>query len=238
MLHPLSLTPKASNPFWYATREVHHIFIDDSLAATHSLVHEIIHAILMEEGYHFIRGHFHSRVHPIMTNDFTHPEVFRRMACYGVDMATYFNRWPGELRHTLDEIGRDSIDLHAPYVHFARVYPWHFFRDVSAPFLTEFHSLHRQLADAIQVAVEATRSIGFQTTATQRQCLEIFKYHWLRFSESHLPVSQSSTNIVDAIRKSRIVPLSQRHDEIDEARIYEYLSAYGLMRDSRPAPRI
>jgi len=230
-LHPLSLTSKMVNSFWYGTRGAHHIFIDDSPTASPSLVHEIIHGILMEEGYYFIRGTFHDRIHPMMTNDLQHPEVFRRMAGYGVDMAQYWSRWPTELRHALDEIKSDWHDRHASYAHFIRVYPWHFFPDTSVPFLREFEDITPTLAHAVCAAVEETRPIGFTTMDAHRRSLEILRQHWLRYCEINLPDGDCTERIVAAIRQSRIMRVSEWKDEIAEERIYENLSSLGLVRE-------
>src|SRR5262249_10179343 len=52
-LHSRSLVPKVPESFYCAWRVAIHIFIEESSPqVNHSTVHELLHAVLVEEGYH------------------------------------------------------------------------------------------------------------------------------------------------------------------------------------------
>ncbi len=95
LLHSRSLFPKIPRPFWCASCDAIHIFIDEaSPNVAHSIVHELIHGILMEQGYHRLNFRLGDPVRGTLSNEFQHPEVFRRMEGYGLDMDPYWERGP------------------------------------------------------------------------------------------------------------------------------------------------
>jgi hypothetical protein len=99
-------------PCWAAWREEILVFADeDSDLVNHSIVHELIHAILMEESYWgFTWPDPKSRMRGALSNELQHPEVFRRMAAYNLDMTPYWRYWDLELRPGLASMMRDGAD--------------------------------------------------------------------------------------------------------------------------------
>src|SRR5437870_940085 len=89
LLYPRSLVPSIPNPFWSPSRTTIRVFIDQaSPTVSHAIVHELIHGLLMEEGYHRLTGEELRRcqfVRNVLSNEFQHPEVFRRMESFGLD---------------------------------------------------------------------------------------------------------------------------------------------------------
>ncbi len=90
LLHTLSLIPRVPQSCYCAWSDAIHIFIDESSERVHhSLVHELLHGILVEEGYCRIAARLPNSLHGMFSNEMQHPEIFRRMEAYGLDMSAY-----------------------------------------------------------------------------------------------------------------------------------------------------
>ena len=114
-LHSRSLVPAIRRSFYCAWSSAIHIFIDEySPNAHHAAVHELLHGILVEEGYHKVAARLPNPVQEILSNELQHPEIFRRMEAYGLDMAPYWNDWSKQLRVGLDEMKGEAHNAHAP----------------------------------------------------------------------------------------------------------------------------
>jgi hypothetical protein len=97
-LHSLSLIPKVPQSCYCAWSGAIHIFIDEySDRVHHSAVHELLHGILVEEGYCRIAARLPNSIHGMFSNEMQHPEIFRRMEAYGLDMSGYWSYWDREL---------------------------------------------------------------------------------------------------------------------------------------------
>jgi hypothetical protein len=122
-----------------------------------------------------------------------HPEIFRRMEAYGLDMTPYWSFWDGELKGYLDDMlieideTRWGHDPHAAYPHVPQLYTWFFFQNVSAAYLAEYRLRNPAAHQAAQAAYEATKAIGFGDPASQRRSFELLKDHWARYCANHLP---------------------------------------------------
>ncbi len=128
-LHSRSLVPSVHESFYCGWSVAIHIFIDESsLRVNHSTVHELLHGILVEEGYHKIAARLPTSVNQILSNELQHPEIFRRMEGYRLDMGPYWNHWDEHMRWGLDEMKSKAADPHAGFAHFPRLFTWFFFQ--------------------------------------------------------------------------------------------------------------
>lgn len=232
LLHSLSLVPGAANPFWCASRDAIHVFIDEpSPTCSHAIVHELIHGILMEEGYTRLTGDQLRRflaVRDTLSNEFQHPEVFRRMEAYGLDMLPYWELWDAKLRTWVDGARWDFTDPHAGFRHFPQVFSWFFFPVVSAPHLKEYSKLEPKLYHATAAAHEAAATIGFSTPQAYLRLLGVFKMHWLRFCIENLPNDDRGIKLIQAISDSVTKPVREIADSRNEYDIIAELKNFGL----------
>jgi hypothetical protein len=87
--------------FWTAWRDGILVFAKiPSPTLHHEIVHELVHAILMEEGYYRPTWGDDPQTRGALSNELQHPEAFRRMEEYGLDMAPYWADW--ELKLGMD----------------------------------------------------------------------------------------------------------------------------------------
>jgi hypothetical protein len=134
-LHSRSLIPQVPQSCYCAWSDAIHIFIEESSERVHhSAVHELLHGILVEEAYCRIVAKLPVSIHPMLTNEMQHPEIFRRMELYGLDMAPYWLHWQSELSGHLGDMIAEKIDPHAGVKHMPQIVTWFFFQHVSAPY--------------------------------------------------------------------------------------------------------
>jgi hypothetical protein len=230
-LHSLSLAPGVPRPFWYSTREVHHVFIDRSAPlVAHSLVHELLHGIVMEEGYHQLTSRFYKDVHPILQNEFQHPEIFRRMEkVFDLDMVPYWSYWDAELRDEVALMKSDTANPYFEHIHFPRLFTWFFFSNkASGLALREYRSFRPVLFRAVEMAYEEAKSIGHETARAHHQLLIMFRTHWYRFCDSHLPRDETGQRFVETIRNCPTKPLADRANDREESTLLKLLQEHGL----------
>lgn len=207
-LHSLSLVPGIPHSFYCAWRGAIHVFIDEtSPRVHHSTVHELLHGILVEEGYCKVAARLPSSVNESLSNEMQHPEIFRRMEAYGLEMSPYWSHWANQLREGLSDMKRDAIDPHAGFAHFLQIFTWFYFRQVSEPYLDEYRDYNLIVYRACQAAYEETSRIGFRDARSQQLSLEIFKGHWSRYCDRHLPRDLFGLEIAANIRGSAIRPM-------------------------------
>lgn len=208
VLHDRALVPDFKNSFRSAWSGGIHIFIEVGSPRTgHSLVHEILHEILIAERYCQITGIRDEDVRDILSNDMQHPEIFRRMEeVYHLEMDIYWEHWRKEMRQAVDRIKKKAADRDWWLVHFPRIYTW-FFQKVSEPYLEEYAQCCQVLHEAAQKAAEETASIGFSTAEKHRRSIELFRHHWERFCEWNLPRSPSGPTPEGMIAESKIKPI-------------------------------
>ena len=207
-LHSRSLVPGVPESFRCAWSGAIHIFIEESsLRFNHSMVHELLHAILVEEGYHNVAARLPTSVHKVLSNELQHPEIFRRMEGYGLDMGPYWNHWDEQLNWKLDDMKSEAADPHAGFAHFPQLFTWFFFQQVSEPYLAEYCDFRPVVYQEALAAYEETRRIGFGDVKSQRQSVEIFKNHWSHFCDRHLPKDRFGLELADGIRDAAITPM-------------------------------
>ena len=207
-LHSRSLVPGVSESFYCAWSGAIHIFIaESSPRVNHSTVHELLHGILVEEGYHKVAATLPISVNQVLSNELQHPEIFRRMEEYRLDMGSYWNHWDEQLRWGLDDMKSKATDPHAGFAHFPQLFTWFFFQQVSEPYLAEYCDFHPVVYQAAQAAYEETRQIGFGDVKSQRQSVEIFKNYWSQFCDRHLPKDRFGLEMADRIRDATITPM-------------------------------
>lgn len=228
-LHSLSLLPGIPEPFFSPSRDKIHVFIDEtSPLVSHSIVHELIHGILMEEGYHRLTGaSFDPYIRGVLSNELQHPEVFRRMEGYGLEMAPYWDGWGSKLRRAFDDMKTGCVGRHPGFVDFPQVFTWFFFPQASAPYLMQFSEFNQGIYEAARAAFEDTRFVGFETMETHRHCLEIFKTHWLCYCELHLPKDEFGQGNIKAIKDSISKPVSEIASSFTDEKIMAYLKERG-----------
>jgi hypothetical protein len=228
-LHSRSLVPGVPNSFYCAWSDAIHVFIEESSELVHhSAVHELLHGILVEEGYCQIAAQVPNSIHPMLTNEMQHPEIFRRMAGYDLDMSVYWPHWRHELRNHLDEMKGDEHDRHAGIAHLPQLFTWFFFQTVSAPYLAEYLEFNEGVYRAASAAYEAARSIGFADAKSQRQSLEILKDHWSRFCSDSLP-GEFPQKLAANLRAATVRPMMDFEKVRPGAEIAALLQSKGLV---------
>jgi hypothetical protein len=192
--------------FWCASRTAIHVFIDEaSPTVSHSIVHELCHGILMGEGYHRLTGdqlRCRKFVRDVLSNEFQHPEVYRRMGEFGLDMPPYWERCRADLRRGLEDILNDREPQDAGFWYFPRLYSWLFIPHLSKPILEEYRAVNQRLWRAVLAAYEETKDVGFHTAERHLRCLGIFKRHWLRHCIETLPMDFAGQSKIFAIGQS------------------------------------
>jgi hypothetical protein len=194
----------------------------------HATVHELLHGILVEEGYHKIAARLPDSVHKILSNELQHPEIFRRMESYGLDMTPYWIDWDMELRASLDEMKHAAHDPHVGFAHFPRIFTWFFFRQVSEPYLAEYRDLDPALFQSAQAAFEDTKRVGFEDVQNQRESIERFKNHWSQYCKRHLPKDSLGVQLTTQIGGSAIKPLIDFERDRPGVEIMRLLKESGL----------
>ncbi|HVC93315.1 MAG TPA: hypothetical protein VND64_06465 [Pirellulales bacterium] len=228
-LHSLSLIPHVPQSFYCAWSGAIHIFIDEfSDRVNCSAVHELLHGILVEEGYCGIAAHLPSYLHGIFSNEMQHPEIFRRMEAYGLDMSGYWSYWDKELKRFLaDMLDKLSYDKHAGACHMPQLFTWFFFQHISASYLEEYRRANSAAYLAARAAYEATKAIGFANMERYRQSLELFKGHWSRFCGDHLP-GPFAQQLAATIREGAVTPLLDAENGRAAEEIMTLLNDNGL----------
>ena len=105
-LHSTSLVPLSdiafiapgAKRFTFSLTSRHHT------AVLESFVHELLHGILVEEGYCKVAARVPNDVQQILSNDLQHPEILRRTEAYGLDMALEWRHWDSEFAAALVEM--------------------------------------------------------------------------------------------------------------------------------------
>lgn len=232
LLHPLSVVPKMSRPFWKCSSETIRVFVDpQSPTAPHSIVHELLHAILMVEGFHrltgrLLRSHY-PNVATIVSNELQHPEIFCRMAKYGLDMKTYRAEWTFRLEQMVRAMRRDGPSAYTPFLDYPQVFTWFFFPEMSARALEEYSTFEPHVHESARVAYEHVNTIGFSTARANRQSLRTFKAHWLQCCE-RLPNDPDGHGMIQAV-KGCITKLGLRmYGNQSEERLLACLKKLGL----------
>lgn len=203
-LHPRSLVPGVPESFYCAWKDAIHIFLEESCPRVHhSAVHELLHGIVVEEGYGKVAAKLPDRVQTVLSNEMQHTEMFRRMETYGLDMTEYWSHWDEQLAGFMRRLPH-SWRPYNGIEHFPQVFTWFFFPKASARHLAEFR---RQSPLVYQFAEEAYRdvsAIGIADAERQRQGIERFRQHWLRYCEKHEPKCPFGTEMADNIRAGSV----------------------------------
>jgi hypothetical protein len=202
-LHPLSIT-STPNSCWSVSQECHHVFADlDTPNVGQSIVHELLHGILLEEGYYRLGGKFPECVHPMITNELDHPEIFRRMKdVYKLNLDKYWDHWASELEYSIAEIWEQQLDVFARYIHFARIFCWFCFPPALDGHLAKCRQVTTVAFDAAKEAYTAANAIGFHTAENQKIALETFRMHWLQFCRNHIPQFGVGASITQRVEES------------------------------------
>ncbi len=158
-----------------------------STLAEHGLMHELIHAILFEEGYPCVdTGCRHSAD---LTNGLQHPEVFRRMREeYGLDMAPYFStHWRDDIQRSLDWMhslptkDRDNLITY----NIVNQFVWHYIDGSGQDGLKEFAVL---APDAYELTIELHReaqAIGFESAEKAHRFAKLFTTRVHTYARDH-----------------------------------------------------
>jgi hypothetical protein len=206
-LHSASLVPDVGHSFYCAWREAIHIFIDrSSPRRAQSFVHELLHGILVEEGYCKVAARVPKVVQQILSNDLQHTEILRRTEAYGLDMGSEWRHWDREFGIALDEM-RFQFYPHAGMNQFPRVFSWFFFRPVAEPHLAQYRFLMPKVYFAAEAAYSAIKDNGFGSAPQQREAVGNFRDHWSQYCDQHEPMSDFGREIADNLRSSAITPL-------------------------------
>jgi hypothetical protein len=221
LLHPQPL-PVGGTAFWVAWHEAIEIFVEPtSPLVSHCLVHELIHAILMEEGYWRLTWNQPSKVRGSLSNELIHCEVFRRMRAYGLDMAPYWRYWEALVnKAVVDMTGKNAEQQH---YNFLQVFTWFFFPEASAAALAEFQRYDPVLFEAARTGFEEVSIIGTATAEANTQFLQVFKRHWRDYCVEHMPIGDLRTTVVDAIDLSHFEQVRERVEKRTKEWVYDYL---------------
>lgn len=170
-------------------------------------MHELLHGILVEEGYCRIAARLPNSFHDMFSNEMQHPEIFRRMEAYGLDMSGYRPHWARELRGSLDDmLGEMVVDRHAGASHMPLLFSWFYFKHVSAAHLEEYRQANTVAYVAARAAYEDTKWLGFADVDRHQQSFELFKEHWSRFCGDH-PSGSFAQQLATNIREGTLKPL-------------------------------
>lgn len=206
-LHSASLVPNVGHSFYCAWREAIHIFIaQSSPRRAQSFVHELLHGILVEEGYCKVAARVPKAVQQILSNDQQHPEILRRTEAYGLDMALEWRHWDSEFAAALEEM-KFQFYPHAGMNQIPRVFTLFFFRPVAEPHLGAYGILMPKVYLAAEAAYNATKDIGFGSPQQQHLAVGIFRDHWSQYCDQHEPMSDFGRDIANNLRSSSITPL-------------------------------
>lgn len=177
----------------------------------YSLVHELLHAILTEEGYCRVWGRFpasHDRLDGMLSNEMQHPEIFRRMMEeYRLDMDDYWAYWDQELGRGLQLLIPKLADTTFAFEAFPELYTWFFFQQASAPHLEAFGEHKPEWVHSAEKAFAETKDCGFSDRTAQRESLEIFKRHWIQCCRDYVLPEWRRENRINCIAESELRPL-------------------------------
>jgi hypothetical protein len=216
-LHSRSQASGIPHASWTASRDIIHVFVNESSdLVSHEIVHELIHAILMEEGYQRLTVRQSEMVRGTLSNELQHPEVFRRMTAYGLDMTRYWDSWRPKLHKAMTDIENDPTNPHGGYWDFPQVFTWFFFPQASEPYLERYSALNQTYFDAIRSAYEAALPVGLATPEAHLQYLTIFKDRWLRCCDVNFPKDELGIRLIDDVRNSRIISVRDLFDSKTE----------------------
>jgi hypothetical protein len=223
-LHPLA----SQTPFWVAWRGGILVFADrQSPTVHHGIVHELIHAILMEEGYFRLTWGEDTQTRGALSNELQHPEVFRRMEGYGLDMGPYWREWEAKLRKGLARIMSHSRDqLH---FHFLQVFTWLFFPSGSEWCLAEYRRFNPFLYYAALAGHEDAVQIGCSTPETHKQFLAVFKRYWQCYCVAHLQRNELGMHVLRLLQQSEMECVGDKVNARSEQFISDYLHRSGLV---------
>jgi hypothetical protein len=227
-LHPRSLVPGVRTAFWTSSRETIHIFADEeSPAAMHGIVHELCHAIHMEEGYHRLTGlRFDKYLKNTFSNEFQHPDIFRRMEAYGLDMGPYWGSWGSEMQRAFDEIA-NNVHSHSVHWEFPQVFTWFFFPQATGQFLNRYRGLNPSAFAMTRYAFEDAQLVGSATPAKHLRYIAIFKEHWFDACLALLPDDDRREELLESILLSNTRPVSEIVNERSEQMVSDHLREMG-----------
>jgi len=231
LLHNRALVPRIENGFRTAWSGGIHIFVDpESPTCSHTLVHELLHEILIAEGYSQIANIRRDLdlLREILANDMQHPEIFRRMEeVYKIDMEPYWGHWHNEMRRSVGIVKERTKIKDCWLTYFPRVYTW-FFQKVSEPYLAEYAPWCPTLYRAVETAAKETEQIGFTTAEKHLRSIELFREHWMKFCKRNLPHSSYGPPPHTPILESTVSPIIERDMTVTADNIIALLSNSGF----------
>lgn len=186
------------------TRDGFTVLVDtaDPLAE-HSVVHELCHAIMFEEGYPLavypaLDGfpvHVADQMSSFLTNQFHHCDVFRRMQHYGLDMAPYYERWDTIAAGDFANYTQDKPDNALRHLHVWLVYPWFFMGRVGEKYLVRYAEYDPVVYDLAHRTFERNGGLeGFSTAERGRNTYETMRKVILDFCTE--PAYQNDDGVV------------------------------------------
>jgi hypothetical protein len=226
---PITLhAPARPISFWAAWRDGILVFANASSPTVHhEFVHELVHAILMEEGYYRPTWGDNTQTRAALSNELQHPEVFRRMEEYGLNMAPYWTEWESKVRDGLAWLKGEAIDqVHS---HFLQVFTWFFFPIASGSCLEEYRQFNPAVYDAARGAYNEARQLGTSTSEAHRRFLKAFMQRWLIFCNVHLPRNDFGGHVLQLLEESRMECVRDNVNTRSEKVVYDYLRAYSLV---------
>jgi hypothetical protein len=208
--------------FWTAWRGGILVFANVFSPTVHQgIVHELVHAILMEEGYYRPTWGDNTRTRGALSNELQHPEVFRRMEAYGLDMASYWADWESKLEGGLARLRGEESDQ--PHFHFLQIFTWFFFPAASGRCLEDYRRLNPTVYNTARQAHDEARAIGTSTAEAHRQFLTVFMRHWRRFCNAHLPPNDVGEHVRRLLEESRMECVRDSVNARSEEFIHDYL---------------
>ena len=208
--------------FWTAWRDGILVFANvPSPTVHHEIVHELVHAILMEEAYCRPAWGDDTRTRGALSNELQHPEVFRRMEEYGLDMAPYWADWESKLGDGLARLKGRAIDQ--VHFHFLQVFTWFFFPVASGRCLEEYRRFNPTVYDAARRARDEARQVGTSTAEAHRRFLTVFMRHWREFCKANLPRNDIGRYVLRLLEESRMECIREKVNVRSEQFINDYL---------------
>jgi hypothetical protein len=208
--------------FWTAWRNGILVFANvASPTVHHEIVHELVHAILMEEGYYRPTWGDNTQTRGALSNELQHPEVFRRMEAYSLDMAPYWADWESKLEDGLAQMKGESVDQ--MHYHFLQVFTWFFFPVASGRCLEDYRRFNSAVHDAAREAHEEARRIGTSTAEAHRRYLSVFMRHCREFCIANLPRNDLGRHVQRLLEESRMECIQDQVNARSEMFIHDYL---------------
>lgn len=173
------------------TRDDFTVLVDtaDPLAE-HSVVHELCHAIMFEEGYPLavyppLDGfpvHVADQMSSFLTNQFHHCDVFRRMQHYGLDLTRYYERWDALVARDFANYTQNKPDNTLRHLHVWLVYPWFFMGWVGEKYLSWYADYDPVVYNLARQTFEKNGGLeGFSTAERGRNTYETVRKAILDF---------------------------------------------------------